>query len=77
MQRFQVNARLGRNRTGSENPGCSVQKLGLPIRDLALVNLKRARLFGKRLLAFDSGQRHLRLESRTVIPAGFLRHRCS
>jgi hypothetical protein len=53
----------------SKNPGCPVEKLRFPLRDLVGMNVELLRQLGQRLFALDGSQSHLRLESRCVVPA--------
>jgi hypothetical protein len=57
-----------------ENPRCPFQQLPAPDGDLVRVNVKLLRQLGQRLLALHGSQSHLRLESRTVVPACSPRH---
>lgn len=57
-----------------ENPGSSLQKLSLPVRDLIGMGIKQLAQFGHRLLALQRHQRHLRFGCRRVVPACTLRH---
>src|SRR4051812_5546401 len=58
----------------AKQSGCPVEKLRLPLSDLVGMNVKLLCQLGQRLLALDSSQSHLRLESRCVVPAGSFRH---
>src|SRR5215204_7581971 len=79
MERFDVDCRCTRLRLGCrpEYPGSPFEQQRLPGRDLVRMDVELLRQFGQRLLAFDGGQSHLRLESRAVIPARSSRHRLS
>lgn len=76
MQRLHVDRRLCRFAMAvrSENPGSAFQQLPPPGRDLVRVNVKLLCQLGQRLLAPHGSQCHLRLESRTMVPACSLRH---
>jgi hypothetical protein len=57
--------------------GGALQKLTAPSRDLVGVHIELLSQFGRRLLALDGNQGHLRLKCRRVIAAGSSRHGCS
>jgi hypothetical protein len=53
------------------SPGSPVQKLDLPLGDLVDMNVELLSQLGQRLVASDSGHRHLRLEGWYAwVPAG-------
>ena len=60
--------------SAAKNPGSPFEKLRSPGRDLVRMDIELLGQFGQRLLALDSGQSHLRLEGRAVVPAWSLRH---
>ena len=77
MERLQIDRR-GRWSTrpaGAEDTSRPLKELGLPLRDLVGVNVIKLRQFGQCLVALESGERHLRLESRCVVPADAPCHR--
>ena len=78
MQALQIDARGGRlGFAVAEDASRAFEKLALPLRDLVGVNIEKLGQFAQRLLAPEGGKRHLRLESRSVRPAGSFRHMCS
>jgi hypothetical protein len=52
-----------------KTPAALSEKLRSPGRDLVWMYIELFGQFGQRLLALDSGQSHLRLEGRAVVPA--------
>src|SRR5712671_505185 len=60
-----------------EYPGRPFKELRLPLGDLVGMDIELLRQIGQRLLAFDRGQSHFRLEGRCVAPACSLAHRLS
>ena len=72
MQRLHVDGWLRRAvaaAAGAKNIGSSALKLRLPRCDLIGVDVELLRKLRQRSIALDGGKRHLRLESRGVIPA--------
>jgi hypothetical protein len=61
-------------RNTAKNTGSAFQQLPAPRRDLVRMDIKLLRQLGQRLVPFDGGQSHLRLEGRCVIPSRTLRH---
>ena len=57
-----------------QRSGSPFEKLRSPGRDLVRMDIELFGQFGQRLLALDSGQSHLHLEGRAVVPAWSLRH---
>src|SRR5437763_6569714 len=57
-----------RRRAALENAHRTVQQLLLPVVDLVRVDLEMHRQLGDGPVALDCRQRHLRFESRTVLP---------
>ena len=60
-----------------KNPSRAFKELGFPLGDLIGVDVELLRQFGERLLPLHSGQGHLSLEARCVVPARSLAHRLS
>ena len=73
MQRLHVDGRLRRPVTaagaGAENIGSTALKLRLLRCDLVGVKVELLGKLGQRSITLDGGKRHLRLESRCVVPA--------
>jgi hypothetical protein len=68
VKHFQIHRWRNARSLGSEKPGRSFEQLRLPGRDLVGMHIENLRQFRQRLLALQRGQRHLRLESRCVVP---------
>jgi hypothetical protein len=61
----------------TEHIGGPALKLGLPRRDLIGMHVELVRQLSQCSIALDGGKRHLRLESRCVVPACSSAHRLS
>src|SRR5476651_909812 len=70
MQRLHIDRGRGRRRAAqAEYVRCSTLELGFPGRHLIGVDVEMLGQLGQRPIALDGGKRHLRLESRAVVPA--------
>jgi hypothetical protein len=58
----------------TEHIGSTALELGLPRRDLIGMDVELLCKLPNGSIALDGGKRHLRLESRTVVPARSSRH---
>ena len=76
MQRFHIDARLGRRRfaVALEHILHTVQKLFLPLPDLVGMHVKSLRQFTQGLLAANRAKGNFRLERRCVITPGSSGH---
>lgn len=59
------------------NPRAGLQQLLLPLLDLVRMDVELLGEFRQRLVSTDGRQRHLRLKSRTMVPAWLSRHASS
>ena len=79
MQRLDVDRGRGRYASGrrAEPADSPLEQLRAPLRDLVRMHIELLRQFRQRCLAANGRKRHLRFESRTMIPAWSFAHRLS